>query len=564
MPPRVRTTATLVDDIEPRSSFEDLDATTPSTPLHQKWFHHVGSNVSPPPSRDSSITRKSKRSKLNPFHSHENSEDHTHNQHHHRDLAELDKKQRSRQTSEETQESSHVGHAILAAPSAVRSLLTHRKNESTSSLPSPDKLRRRDTQEPHSAVTRFFKGVKHEGSKVGGFVFRRDRPDDEDTDTMSDSHTADDGTDTSAKGNRSYRPAFSRSATATTIGTTSPRQDDRYHLDLPSFRPAHQSHMDDDGKLSSDDHISRQNRHRKNSRSPRFDRLAPPRMDLERLSSASSQITLGATRSHGQDRMNKVLARPGGVGLGGLPPTGLRDRPSSDSLHRSSSRPTLDGKRHWSIADEDGHLLHGKVNAEMVTQADIARVSALFLCSGVKAREINRRAHAKRSPPPYFLARAAATAKKELFPVPRKEEHVLAARFLMRDLDASTRSLSASTQHFRNKTIKELTERITGLKSTVDSDLMPRIFEGGDTAVRITSEISGQGPLQVKQITDDIERMLRARRHRMRWLRGFGWMLVEWALVAFMWWLWLVVVLIRSVKSVFGFGWNIARWLLWL
>jgi hypothetical protein len=560
MPPRVHTNATFGDDIEPRSSFEDIDTTAPSTPLHQKWFPHIGSNLSPPPSRDSSVTRKSKRSKLNPFHSHENSEDHVHN---HRDPPELDRKQRFRQTSEETQENSHVGHAILAAPSAVRSLLTHRKNESTSSLPSPDKLRRKDTQEPHSAVTRFFKGVKHEGSKVGGFVFRKDRPDDEDTDTMSDSHTADDGTDTSAKGNRSRRPAFSRSATATTMDTTTPKQDDRYHLDLPSFRPAHESQIDADGNLLGD-HISRQNRQRKNSRSPRFDRLAPPRMDLERLSTASSQITLGAIRSHSQDRMNKVLARPGGVGLGGLPPTALRERPSSDNLHRSNSRPTLDGKRQWSITDDDGHVLHRKANAELVTQADIARVSALFLCSGVKAKEINRRARVKRSPPPYFLARAAATAKRELFPVPRKEEHILAARFLMRELESSTQSLSASTQNFHNKTIKELTERITKLRSKVDSDLMPRIFEGGDTAVRITSEISGQGPLQVKQITDDIDRMLRARRRRMRWLRGFGWMLVEWALVAFMWWLWLVVVLIRSVKSVFGFGWNVVRWLLWL
>jgi hypothetical protein len=93
---------------------------------------------------------------------------------------------------------------------------------------------------------------------------------------------------------------------------------------------------------------------------------------------------------------------------------------------------------------------------------------------------------------------------------------------------------------------------------------MPRIFEGGDTAVRITSEISGQGPLQVKQITDDIDRMLRARRRRMRWLRGFGWMLVEWALVAVMWWLWLIVVLVGSVKRVFGLGIGVVRWLLWL
>jgi hypothetical protein len=563
MPPHVRTNTTLGDDIEPRSSFEDLDVTAPNSPLLQKRFPHIGTNSSPPPSRDSSVTRKSRRSKLNPFHTHEGSDDHTHGHQLDPEPVATDKKWRSRHTSEETHDNGHVGHAIMAAPSAVKSLLTHRKNESTSSLPSPEKIRRKDSQEPHSAVTRFFKGVKHEGSKVGGFVFRRDRTDDDDTDTMSDSHTADYGTDTSVKGNKYHRPTFSRSATATTAETATPKQDDRYHLELPSFRPAHESSMDVNGKFSGD-HISRQNRERQNSRSPRFDRLAPPRMDLERLSTASSQITLDAGRRRSQDRMDQLLAHPGGVGQSGLPVTGLKDRHSPEDVHRSSSRPTLDGRRHWSIADEDGHILHRKTNGEIVTQAEIARVRALFLCSGVKAKEINRRALAKRSPPADFLARAAATANRELVPVPKKEEHVLAARILMRELESSTRSLSASTQHFRNKTVKDLTELITELRSRIDSDLMPRIFEGGDTAVRITSEVSGQGPLQVKQITDDIDRMLRARRRRMRWLRGFGWMLVEWALVAFMWWLWLVVVFVGSVKKVAGFGLGAVRWLLWL
>jgi hypothetical protein len=565
MPPRVRTSATLSgDEFEPRSSFDDQDSTAPNTPLYQKRFPHIG-NSSPPRSRDSSVNRKSRRSKLNPFHSHENGEDHEHGHQHDLEPAATDKKWRSRQTSEETQDSGHIGHAILAAPSAVKSLLSHRKNESTSSLPSPDKIRRRDTQEPHSAVTRFFKGVKHEGSKVGGFVFRRDRADEDDTtDDLSDGdHTADYGTDTSVKAKRSYRPAFSRSATAKTADIT-PKKDERYHLDLPKFEPAHKAQINEDGTLLTGDHISRQNRERKNSRSPRFDRLAPPRMDLERLSTASSQTTLGPRRSHSQERINKVLARAGGVGLGGLPVTALRDAYDSDERHQSTSRPTLDGKRHWSIADDDAHDIHRKTNVNMVTQADITRVRALFLCSGVKAKEINRRAHSKRTPPPDFLIRAAATANRELVSVPRKEEHVLAARLLMRELDSSTRSLSASTQQFRNKTIKELTDLVAELRTRVDTDLMPRIFDSGDTAVRITSEISGLGPLQIKQVTDDIDRMLRARKRRMRWLRGFGWMLVEWALVAFMWWLWLVVVLVGSVKRVFGLGLGVVRWLLWL
>ncbi|KAF1947352.1 DUF221-domain-containing protein [Clathrospora elynae] len=539
--PRTRTNPALsIDDTEPRSSFEDLDNTAPNTPLHPKRFPHIGTDSSPPPSRAGSETRKSKRSKLNIFHSHEHSGDHKYE--FRPDSSGTDKKGRSRQTSAETPDDKHIGTAIFSAPGAVMNLLSHRKNDSVSSLPSPDKLRRRDTQEPHSAVTRFFKGVKNEGTKVGDIIFRRDRADGSDSETMSDRNSVDFDTDVSSKQKRHKRPAISRTATAGTEGSVTSSKPDRNRLDLPSFRPVHE--IDDDAS-DLEHHISRQARERKNSRSPRLDRLQPPRMDLGTISGNSSPGSLSPSRSHSQDRINKVLARPGDSMIG-LPPTALRN------AHRSKSRPALDGKRHWSIADSDGHVLDRKVNPNMVSQADVARVRALFLCSGVKAKEIARRAYTARSPAPDFLLRAAATSKTQLYPVPRKEEHVLAARILVKDLESSTKSLQVSLEGFRDKAIKELTSHVTTLQSMVDADLMPRILASGDKAVRITSEVSGQGPLQVKQITDEIDRMIRARKRRMRWFRGFGWMLVEWALVAVMWCLWLIVVLVGSVKRVFG------------
>jgi hypothetical protein len=550
MPPKARTKPTLsVDDFEPRSSFEDQDSTAPNTP-HTKRFPHIGSDLSPPPSRSGSQTRQSKRSRLNPFHSHEHSEDPKYELR--PDSAGTDRKGRSRQTSEETSNDKHIGTAILAAPGAVMNLLGHRKNDSVSSLPSPDKLRRRDTQEPHSAVTRFFKGVKNEGTKVGDIIFRRDRAEDSDSETMSDRNSVDFDDDVPAKPKHVKRPTASRTVTAGTEGSVTSMNKDHNHLNLPFFRPIHTI---DDEDEALEHHISRQNRERRINRSPRVDKLLPPRMDLGSISGNSSPES---SRSHSRDRINKVLARPG-ANLGGLPPTGLRDNSG-----RSGSRPTLEGNRRWSIADNDARDLHRKTNANIVNQADIARVRALFLCSGVKAKEITRRAYAARSPAPDFLLRAAATSKVQLYSVPRKEEHVLAARILVKDLESSTKALQTSLEGFRDKAIQNLTHQISALQSTVDSNLMPRILEGGDQAVRITSEVSGQAPLQVKQITDEIDRMIRARKRRMRWLRGFGWMLVEWALVAVMWCLWLIVVLVGSVKRVLGAGFGVVRWLLWL
>ncbi|KNG47376.1 hypothetical protein TW65_05927 [Stemphylium lycopersici] len=557
VPPKPRKTLNLsIDDAEPRSSYEMQDSTAPNTP-NAKRFPHIGSDLSPPQSRSSSQTRKPKRNKFNSiFHSHEHSEDGLHDSR--PDSSDTDRKGTFRQISEETSDEKHIGTAILAAPGAVMNLLGHRKNDSVSSLPSPDKLRRRETQEPQSAVTRFFKGMKNEGTKVGDIIFRRDRADDSDSDTVSDSNSVDFDDDDAPVKAKNTRPTMKRTGTTGTEGSRTSLNKDRNHLDLPSFRPIHTIEDEDSDE---EHHISRQTRERKGSRSSRVDRLLPPRMDLGTISGDSSHATLSLVRSHSQERINQVLARPG-ANMGGLPPTGLRNAQGSNR-QRSGSRPGLNS-RHWSIADNGDHTLDRKDNANIITQAEIARVRALFLCSGVKAKEIVRRAHASRDPPPDFLSRAAALTKMQLYPIPRKEEHVLAARILVKDLEASTKALQSTLECFRDKAIQQLTNQISTLQSTVDSDLMPRILEGGDKAVRVTSEVSGQGPLQVKQITDEIDRMIRARKRRMRWMGGFGWMLLEWALVGLMWCLWLTVVLVGSVKRVFGAGWGVIRWLLWL
>jgi hypothetical protein len=261
--------------------------------------------------------------------------------------------------------------------------------------------------------------------------------------------------------------------------------------------------------------------------------------------------------------MNKQLARPGSVFPGALPPTALKD---AQGRHRSASRPTLDGKRHWSIADDDDdeHAIHRRKQQDQVTQADIARVRALFLCSGVKAKEINRRAHTSNAQPPKFLALAAETAKEQLFPVPRKEEHVLAARILVRDLERSTSALHEACEKFRSGTIKDLNTRVTNLRDSIESDLLPRIFESGDKAVRITSEVSGQGPLQVKQINDEIDRMLRQRRRHTRWVMSWGWSLVEWSIVVALRFASIIFAIYGLLRSVVGIIWGVVKWLLWL
>ena len=563
LPPTHRTDAGVSDlpANVPRSSFESYESTRPNTPVHSRQLPPTGTDISPPPSRPGSEKKRSKKHR-HIFRSDEIVKENKNEP----ESALSDKKHASRKASEEVDDGSGIGSAIWAAPGAVKHLL-HRKNNSVSSLQSPVKDARkenRDSKEPPSAVTRFFKGVKHEGSKVGEFIFRKDRPAEEtDGETASD-HAETESDNELGTRERRRRPNFTRSTTAETEGSMTSKQNGRYHLDLPTFRSsnANFTKTNEDRGYSTDsnlpDHpITRQARERANSRSPRFDQLAPPRMDLSRISSNSST-------AENHERINKILARPGGINQ--LPVTGLGKGNAShdDQRHRSTSRPTLEGKRHWSITDDDGNVLQRKAVQHVVTQADIARIRALFLCSGVKAKEIARRAYAVRPEAPEFLTRAAKTANAKLYPVSRKEEHVLAARILVNNLEWSTQSLQTSADKFRDETVQELTDAITKLKSQVETDLFPRVRSSSDQAIQITSEVSGNAPLTVKQINDEIDRMLRMRKRRMRYLRRVGWTALEWLLVGFMWLAWLSVTVMGFFGKVFGFAWGVVRWLLWL
>jgi hypothetical protein len=132
------------------------------------------------------------------------------------------------------------------------------------------------------------------------------------------------------------------------------------------------------------------------------------------------------------------------------------------------------------------------------------------------------------------------------------------------DLEQSTSALHATCEKFKTSAIKDLNNRITHLRESIDNDLMPRIFEAGDKAVHITSEVSGQGPLQVKQINDEIDRMLRQRRRHTRWVMSWGWSLVEWMIVVALRVASIIFAVYGILKSVFGVPWAIVRWLLWL
>ncbi|KAK3070807.1 hypothetical protein LTS18_015010, partial [Coniosporium uncinatum] len=263
-------------------------------------------------------------------------------------------------------------------------------------------------------------------------------------------------------------------------------------MDLPSFRSSQQT--------QDEDHISVQQRALKQKRSSRFDRLAP-KIDLSRVSTASSPPLsrmqsktssgtydddrqgsygfLQPRKGRSDNRLGKLLEVPGGYYTrGDIPHTGLVD-PNARNTSPSPGRPMMHAGRHWSISDRPRSQSRprnqlSKTGAPPRTsgpsRADIARIRALLMCSGIKAQEIARRAHSARdSGPSEFLKKAAETGAQELEPgIPKKEEHVVAARILVAQLEKETSTLRDATERFRADQTAALYQRLSELRHKLE------------------------------------------------------------------------------------------------
>ncbi|KAF2436888.1 hypothetical protein EJ08DRAFT_5718 [Tothia fuscella] len=590
---------TLNHQANPRSSFEeDLD-TNPNTPISTHFVPSIGVQLSPPTSRTTSPSRwPSKVSKL-PFSRADKVKD---TWKHGTSPVQIDDDDRnSRHTSAEAGTQPRSSFEATVSPSRVKNVLNKEKgNESSNSLsprPSSRGKDSRDHKEPDSAVRRFFKGgrlgeiVRHEGSRVGSSFKKRDSPQEvtknlsgSDTESMEETDVEDD----SIRRVKSRPRQAQRDLSVTSEPQPFGRPDrNRYYIDgLPSFRPAHGSKQSSQVYTPGGvDHITHQQRALKHNRSARFDSMAPPGLDLSKVDTmttdsadTSRQNTFNTANTSREDRRNSygfppiekqnsrlgprvaaILEKPGGVGRGGLPATGL-----SHVEEQNRSRPSLADRRHWSISDKPNSRSPHPIASSSISSADVARVRALFICSGIKAASISRRAHRPHDTVPSFLRKAADISGAEfLRPVPRKEAHVLAARLLTNSLENETTALHNDATVFRSDTIASLRSKLEDMKDLV-SACVEQARNGSDESVRFGAEITGQKTIEVQRVVDGLERLARVRRRRMRWIRRIGFGLVEWAVVAFMWWIWLCVVLLRSVWRIFTGTVRVVKWVFWL
>ncbi|KAK4982591.1 hypothetical protein LTR66_009190 [Elasticomyces elasticus] len=571
----------------PRSSFETLGSTAPSSPIMLNFVPSMGMSLSPPQSRKSSPERKHRKKKFGIFRSGS------------KDQNKIEKTDFAARLSHSDSSRQPSGEGTGASRSSFESTRLGSSHKRSDSQAKGHGKEAREA-EAGSAVSRFFKSsriteiIRAEGVRLGEGTRKNDAP----TNGTVDSDNSRETTDVSSTDDDDIAPDTIKQRPARLKRTVSAKADSHGHAsrqkrkpkyymsNLPTFKSPFASEGQSPNSTASalgNDPIERQQRAQRDQRRPsRFDRLAPPRIDISYLSPENSpdlsltytQTTDGSHTTYQDDRREsygfqmprseshprdsqELLGLPGTISRKGMPVTALRGLAASDD--RSRRRPNMQGRRHWSISDRGT-----PEQRSQVTQRDIARVRALLLCSGIKAKEIIHLANSPKTPASNFLRQAAELANQPLQPVARSEEHTVAARMLSNLLSRSTADFEHAIDSFRHKTAADLSAQLDRLRQTIAEDLTPHVHQCADEADAFAAELSTNQTLAIKQVNDAIDAMFRLRMRRFKWVRRAGFALLEWVLLGIMWGAWAVVVLIRLVKrSVLGVVGGV-KWMLWL
>ena len=536
-------------DDHTRPSFDD--STAPSSPTVANHIPSFGMSLSPPTSRQSSPERK-----FGLFRSSRNASD---DRVHRTDFATptLASLASSRNVSDNVDP---PRSSLDSSRPPVPGIKRHKTSNSiTNTFLNSGRRMSKD-----SGVGRFFKSgrigdlVRSDSSRQNE---RSRRKDQQVTSDISDSDMDNEEQDE----NRPRKmPPVNRSNSILVGATPKQKEKERQKLNnfnLPSFRPVNQI-MESDAE---EDHIARQSKlHREESRSSRFDRLAPPRINLPREKSPSVSPTrrtpISRYSSDGGDRNDedklgplRKTRQPGGLG------TNLSTVENSSP---SPSRQSSPSKRHWSISDRHG--ADTEAEPTMVTSLDIARIRALYLSSGIKAHEIVRRVDSIADPPSQFYIAASKTSGQSISPVCVKEEFSVAARMLHKTIKDQTTCLSKQLSSFRENQLPGLHDRLADLRIKVDEKFTPLVHSTADEADAFTVALTTQHTLAIKQVNDAIDNVLRRRRRKLIFLQKASFTVLEWIVLGLLWGVWFVVIIIRFFRGIISGAVGGIKWMLWL
>ncbi|KAI9825881.1 MAG: hypothetical protein M1832_000822 [Thelocarpon impressellum] len=463
----------------------------------------------------------------------------------------------------------------------------------------------KDNKDPESSRLRsFFRGgridkiVRTEVSKVGDRIMKKESQPDSQPDVAassvsvnapSDSSDQEDGVRSLKKppNNRSKGSAVDTSAWPTEWKTTSQSTqstrdpaDDRRLWDLGRGK----------GNKTSPtaDPPPRPHAHKGAHWSSRFAQLAPSKIDVAKVS-ADQSPALSRTPSY-ESAASRAGSRQGGYVLGGIPgasPTlaleGVRDADSRlnaalgipgrigkkpllpvtgllayDSLakRKPSDRGKKGGQRHWSISDRA--LSTSRTPTAM--DQELKRVRALLISSGVKAQAIIRRSQEVKPLPPtlYNHTTERPTPSTEL-----SRHHVLAARLQMQEIDRRTDAFLMAARGYTDGTVTRLEAYLDEHKERV-SQVSQQARDFADGADELNRELTATCWPALRQLGRRLDSVMRRRGRRMRRIKRWGYVLLEWALLGAMWWVWVIFIISKMFRGILTGVVRGVRWFFWM
>lgn len=406
-------------------------------------------------------------------------------------------------------------------------------------------------------------------SKVSELLWKKDsEAEDSDFSSLSSDHS---------DGERRQKRKDGKALSPTTSLRGRPMQAKRekHYLDvMPPFVPTSEN-KDSSTNISLGAPLSKPANHR----STRFDLLRPPRIDISVAADGSSGVdeSLKVDASDTEARMQKISedgddknkCRSMVLPIG---PYGTR-RTSAGSIRET---------RNFSISE-----MGLSPQEAPISRRDVARLRALMLSSGVMAMEISRRAHlatvlgnhgskvhddvtavlGSRVRVPDIMQIAPEELREELLAQSVSQVNLfpVTAHILGSAMQSSRQKWEAEAEALKHQTRVELIDgRIEQLRTRLQLDLIAMTRTAGEETDEVSGDLLDGQRRKIQAVVDVIDKLLRRRRRRFRWVRRAGWLALEWLLVGFMWYVWFVVMIARVFLGI-GKGFvNAIKWLLWL
>jgi len=414
-------------------------------------------------------------------------------------------------------------------------------------------------------------------SKMTDMIWRKDSDD-----SSSSSSSSEDSDGEGKRGRRSKKNILSRDNS---------RHREKHFLDvMPQFKSALESGDEratperqtvPDGEISG---FLSPTSSVKGRKSTRFDKLKPPRLSVPnspthpRISEEAVVVdgalpgksdTEAGVEVHseliGSHQGSRKLSQDLHSVLAGAPHALDNIKKRQQSMSFASKR---DSGRHWPITDRDV-----TPRQTQLSRSELASVRALILSSGIKAMEISRRAN-EAHPLFAFDTKGPGISWSDVSPfVPNEtatmsatqlELYPTTARILISSVDKSMHNFHEAADHLSANVVPSLQQRIDTLHLRIATDLIKTTQETVDDADEVCRDLVHNQRMKVQHVVEAMDKMSRKRRRRFRWFRRGVWLVVEWVLVASMWWLWTAFVVFRFLGLIVLGIWGGVRWLLWL